>query len=284
MAIKLAPKRRAWVNQRKPDKMKGLALNPNAAIEFRYYGALSRLIEKMSKETESEIKRLFSEPHAKAYFAQDATISAQTKIAFAKLRASMQKIFDISATPLAEAMTNAESLSSAVSLHKSLEKLSGGLKLKTDFISGDLKEILGATINENVALIKSIPSEYFTQIESAVMRSITTGNGMQDLVPFVQKHEGITLRRARIIARDQTRKAFSNLNFARMDKVGIKEYEWLHSAGGQKPRHLHQRMSGNIYRIDEPPVIDEKTGQRGKPGDLINCRCRAIPVIKFDAT
>jgi SPP1 gp7 family putative phage head morphogenesis protein len=235
----------------------------------------------MCRQTEKEIRALFAEPHAKEYFAQDETISAQAKFVMKALRARTSQIFNIAAKPIAEKMTHAESKSSALSLKTSLEALSEGLSLKTDFITGDLKEVLAATITENVGLIKSIPEQYFTQIEGAVMRSITTGNGLQDLVPFIKKYEGITLRRARIIARDQTRKAFSNLNFARMDKDGVKQYEWLHSSGGQKPRKLHQRMSGKVYRIDNPPVIDDKTGQRGKPGDLINCRCRAIPIVSF---
>ena len=48
-------------------------------------------------------------------------------------------------------------------------------------------------MTENVGLIKSIPAQYLNGVQGAVMRSITTGNGMQDLVPYLQKHKGITL-------------------------------------------------------------------------------------------
>jgi uncharacterized protein with gpF-like domain len=71
-----------------------------------------------------------------------------------------------------------------------------------------------------------------------------------------------------------------------MDKLGIDKYEWLHSAGGQKPRQLHQHMSGKTYSLSNPPIIQQAKGSqpevRGKPGDLINCRCRMVPIIQFE--
>lgn len=265
----------------RPTQMKGRALNPNAAIEDRYYQALKALITRMTRETQQDIAQLFTENKVQDYFAEDAGVSSKAKKLMKELNDRMQDLFDTAAKPVATKMAQAESKSSAVSLAYSLKAMSGGLTIKTDFIGGDVLEVLNATIAENVALIKSIATQYLTQVQGAVMRSITTGRGLADLVPFLTNQHGVTVRRARIIAGDQTRKAFSNLNFARMDKIGIQEYEWLHSSGGQHPRKLHQRMSGNVYRIDKPPIIDEKTGRRGKPGDLINCRCRAIPIIKF---
>ena len=275
-------KKNLWKGKRKPKMLRGLALNPNAALEARYYSALKRLVDDMTEETEKVVHSLYKKPVAQSYFAQDDTMSAQAKMILANLMRKFEPIFNLAAPPLATTMVGEVSQSSAKSLQTSLKTISGGLTLKTDILTGELREILKATIAENVSLIKSIPAQYFTQIEGAVMRSITTGQGEADLQPFLQKHTNITLRRARIISRDQTRKAFSNINFARMKKVGITEYEWLHSAAGQRPRKLHQKMSGHIYRIDDPPIIDEKTGQRGKPGDLINCRCRAVPIIHFD--
>lgn len=278
----LTRRKEAWVGKVKPKLIRGLPLNPNAANEARYYAAMRKMVLQMSSQVTSELKMLFKEDHAKEYFAQDATISSQARILMNALIARFTQVFNLGAKVIAPVMVGQVDDSSAAALKASLKQLSGGLTLETDILTGELNDILSATVTENVALIRSIGSEYLTQVQAAVMRSITTGNGLQDLVPFLKQHEGISLRRARIIARDQTRKAFSNINFARMDKIGVKEYEWLHSAGGQKPRPLHIRMSGNVYRIDKPPIIDEKTDQRGKPGDLINCRCRAIPIIKFD--
>lgn len=278
MKIRTTP----WQGKPRPKQLRGTALNPNIASQARYYDKLRHLIQQMSDATTDTLDGFFKEPHVVTYFAQDASVAEQAREIMTVLRTKFDEIFSLAAPPLATTVATEASQSSATSLEGSLKQLSGGLTIDTHILTGEMKDILTATIAENVSLIKSISSEYFTQIQGAVMRSITTGNGLADLVPFLQSHENITLRRARIIARDQTRKAFSNMNFARMRQIGIQEYEWLHSAGGQKPRRLHQRMSGNIYRVDKPPIIDEKTGQRGKPGDLINCRCRAVPIIRFE--
>lgn len=268
---------------KKPDKaLKGTPLNYSAGAAERYFAQLRPLILKMSAVTQKELKRLFKEQHAQEYFAQDASVSSQSRILMNALSARFDDMFGLKAKGISENVADQASKTSAAALKISLKEISEGFTLKTDFLTGELNEILNATVAENVGLIKSIAAQYLTAVQGSVMRSITTGNGLADLVPFLNHYEGVTLRRARLIAHDQTRKAFSNINRARMDKIGIKQFEWLHSAGGQVPRKLHVQMSGNIYSMDDPPVIDEKTGQRGFPGQLINCRCRMIPVINFD--
>jgi len=37
-----------------------------------------------------------------------------------------------------------------------------------------------------------------------------------------------------------------------------------------------------IFSFDDLPVIDRRSGERGIPGQAINCRCRMAPVIEFD--
>ena len=87
---------------------------------------------------------------------------------------------------------------------------------------------------------------------------------------------------AALIARDQTSKATAAINRARMQGLGVRKFKWLHSGGGKEPRPLHKNtLNGNVYSMDDPPVIDEKTGERGIPGALVSCRCLAIPVITF---
>ena len=282
MPMTIAEGKKKWMPESKPKMMKGTALNPNAAIELQYYSELRALILKMARETNASIEQLFRTPTVQQYSAADASISAEAQALMAALIEKFQAIFDLASNPFARRMTAQSSRASASALKTSLKRLSGGLTLKTDILSGELKDVFAATVAENVGLIKSIASEYLTQVQGAVMRSITTGRGLADLVPYLEKQQGVTLNRARIIARDQTAKAFSNINFSRMKTLGITQYQWLHSAGSQKPRKLHIAMSGKTYDIANPPIIDEKTGVRGKPGDLINCHCRAVPLVNFN--
>jgi SPP1 gp7 family putative phage head morphogenesis protein len=114
------------------------------------------------------------------------------------------------------------------------------------------------------------------------MRSITTGNGLQTLVPFIKKHKTITEKRARMIALDQTRKANVALTAGRLRNAGIQHFQWIFTGGGKTYRELHKHMNGEVYEFSNPPVIQKDPMIRGLPGDLINCRCRLRPVLRFN--
>lgn len=277
-----AKRKQPWSNNARTGVIKGQPLNPSAAIEQRYYTALRVLIDRMVTETDFEMKKLFKTEHAEEYFAQDASISSQARILTNALIKKYTDLFASFSKPMAERFAEESDKSSDIAVKSSIRHLSDELTLSTKTItSGPLNDILNATVTENVGLIKSIPAQYLNGVQGAVMRSITTGNGMQDLVPYLQKHKGITVRRARMIAQDQTKKAFSGLSKARMQAIGVEEYEWLHTSGSRHPRKLHIQMNGNIYRYDDPPVIDERTGERGIPGQAINCACRMRPILNF---
>jgi SPP1 gp7 family putative phage head morphogenesis protein len=278
----LTKKTQRMIGETKPPILKGEILNFNYAVEQRYYKEIERLVIQMTKQTKTQIKKLFNQEYVKEFYAADADIASQSRILTNKLENTFNSLFGRKAKAMCEKMvTNADKASSST-LHASLASLSGGLSLPTKTITAEMSTIITASVNENVALIKSIPQQYFTQIKGIVMRSITTGNGLQDIIPELNKYEGVTIRRARNIALDQTRKVYSGLNSGRMKALGITEYEWIHSGGGQHPREDHIAMNGNIYRLDNPPIIDKKTGERGIPSQAINCKCTMRPVITFN--
>ena len=230
-----------------------------------------------------ELGRLFKTDHAEEFFAQDASISSQARILTNALIKKYTDLFASLSKPMAERFAQESDKSSDLAVKSNLRQMSDELTLSTKMItSGPLNDILNAVVTENVGLIKSIPTQYLGGVQGAVMRSITTGNGMQDLVPFLQKHKGITLRRARSISMDQTKKAFSALSVERMKKAKIAAYIWKHTSGSRHPRKLHIEMDGNKYFYDDPPIVDEKTGMRGHPGTAINCACRMVPVLDFN--
>lgn len=282
MPQQLLTRRKAkWVSRVQPQMLRGTALRPNAGTEARYYQQLEILVKCCSKLARAELEKFYASEHAEEFFAQDMTVAAQARILTNAIAAKFNDIFSLHAKPLAEQMVGASDKNASASLHQSLQQLSGGLSLKTTGLSDDLTDILSASVTENVGLIKSIGAQYAQGIQGAVMRSITTGGGLETLVPFLKTHEGVTLRRARNIAEDQSRKAFSNIAKIKMQNVGIDEYTWKHSSASLVPRKLHQSYDGKIFSFSNPPIVDEKSGRRGKPGDEIECKCFMIPVITF---
>ena len=235
-------------------------------------------------EVEREVRALFeSRVAVESHVTTDASIASQSRILVNALQSKFAILFRDAARPLAERMVGQAAKASAARLGRSLKDLSGGVSIRTDILkSGPVAEIVKASVAENVGLIKSIPAQYLDDVRGAVMRSITSGNGLADLVPYLERERGVTERRARNIALDQTRKVYGALNVQRAKAAGIKKGEWIHSGGGQKPRPLHVKLSGTIFSLDDPPVIDERTGQKGFPGELISCRCTFRPVLEFD--
>lgn len=280
--VELSRRKQAWVDKRKPEMLRAGTINPSAAIEGRYYSALAKLIDEMTTTTEKELKKLFDTAHAEEYFAEDATISAQSRILTNELMDRFNLLFSRKAGPISKQFVKVSNQASKSSIDINLKELSGGLTLKSAGTDPHLREIISATTTENVQLIKSIAQKYLAGVQGAVMRSVAGGGGLQTLIPYLEKQKGITYRRARFIALDQTRKAMNNLSAARMEDMGLEEFEWLHTGGSDHPRPLHVSMSGKIYSLKNPPVINEKTGARGLPGHEPRCRCRMKMVLRLE--
>lgn len=264
----------------------GKPLTVSAPAEERYRDALTQLVDQMATETHAGVKKLF-ETHAPHLIADamDASAASQARILMNAMGERFATLFQRIAPGLAAKMADDVNRASKSNLHASLREVSGGLSLKTTVITGQVAEATKAAVAANVALIKSIPDEYFTKIQGDVFRSIQQGNGLQDVLGAVVQTGAVTRRRAVLIAKDQTSKATTAINSARMKALGIKKFEWLHSAGGVEPRPLHIGvLNRRIFSLADPPIIDERTGERGLPGQLINCRCRMVPVVDFGAS
>lgn len=264
--------------------LQGSYLRPSAPARERFEAELDRLIDEMIAATKGDVRELQRRfPTGDSAVGMDGpSLAAQARMLTNALRRRFQAAFAKRARPMAEKLAREVETSNTVQMRASLRELSSQITLKVPPLAPDIREVVEAGIVQNVELIKSIPDEYFLRIQGDIMRSIQQGDGTAGILRSVEEAGGITKRRARIIARDQTSKATSALNVARFRKLGVKRFRWQHSGGGKEPRKLHIEMSGKIFDMDKPPVIDERTGERGFPGQAINCRCAMAPVVEFD--
>lgn len=132
-------------------------------------------------------------------------------------------------------------------------------------------------IDENLALIKSIREDALRRIQSELREAIssTLERGVQTklLANRIRDLSGVTEKRARLIARDQVGKLNGRLTEYRQRGAGIKEYRWS-TSNDSRVREAHAEREGQIFKWDKPPFD-------GHPGQPINCRCVALPVIDF---
>lgn len=135
--------------------------------------------------------------------------------------------------------------------------------------SGKVAEKLEQLTTANVQLIKSIHSQYLDKIQAAVIQAQVKGTPTKDLAKQIKEIGGVTEKRAKLIARDQSSKINAALTRARHEEMGVTQYIWS-TSGDERVRDSHAENDGKIFSYDDPPPT-------GHPGDEINCRCVAIP-------
>ena len=257
-------------------------MRPNVGIEIELRRRLLALIDEMNGSILYWTKAAYrqNEPDA-ATLAQDETPAAEIMKAIRGLRKRWLARFDKAAKDLADYFSIAVKDRSDAALKKILKD--GGFSIEWRMTPA-MKDILRATVEENVSLIKSIPSQHFDKIEGMVMRSVQTGRDLQQLTDDLQKSFGVTRRRAEFIARDQNNKATAAFRRARYIEVGIEEAIWRHSGGGREPRPSHVKAGKESVRFSVAEGWeDPDAGEKIQPGQLINCRCFCRPVLKYGA-
>lgn len=266
--------------RKEKNSLVGGALRPNAGIAEEYSKPVVKALERLNDELNRELKKLYK---ANFSVAMDASIASQARILLNKLLDKWQPIFNDIAKRATNRMIDRTLKNSSITLQSSLKNALPDISIDTSFSDEQLQEIIKASTQEASNLIKTIPYKFLNQVQGQVMRSITTGKGLADLVPYLTKFYKGNVRKAKLVALDQTRKAYQSINTSRLKTLGVKKFIWIHSGGGKEPRELHIRMSGNEYSFDDPPFIGVMYGNdvHGLPGDLPNCRCICKPVINF---
>lgn len=122
---------------------------------------------------------------------------------------------------------------------------------------------------ENVALIKSIPSQALNRMHDKVVASVRRGGLVKDLRDELVAEFGIAKNRAELIANDQIGKLNGQLTEQRQRQIGVKDYDWR-GVLDERERDEHKAREGKTYSWDAPPAD-------GHPGQPIRCRCRAEP-------
>ena len=261
---------------------KGTTLNVSISIGHRMNKRIQARIDEMVKATERELVRLFNGDGYAISYAMDENIGAQARMLMSKLWRRFEKLFRELAYPVTKELIHLAEKDSAATLKASLSKIVDTMTLPVDAMTPQLQEVIAASSARSVALIKRVPAEYLGPIEQAVYQSITTGRGLADLKPFLEK-QGVKVRNwAHNVSLDQTRKVYEDMTSARMRGIGVDEYEWIHSGGSNHPREYHRDvLAGQVFKLSDPPIIDPRTKQRGHPGTLPYCRCRKRPIVRF---
>lgn len=255
-------------------KKQGLdPIKPSKKTERAYFKALTHIVAEAAKATRS-----FVLPAVEA--SQSGGGAGQTTAALDGLKTLLVRI-----TPnVAGIVTNL--LGKEAERHTevwidSVESATG-IDIRPVVTQGDIADEFAMMIRRNVRLIDDLSDDVYQRIERSVTDAVINGTRPEALRKVLTEQLGITQRRAKLIARDQTAKAVSDLNQLRQEQAGIDRYIWSCSMDervrgnpqGKYPhvKYSHWAREGKVIRWDNPPPD-------GHPGKPVNCRCVARAFI-----
>ncbi|MDE2426238.1 MAG: phage head morphogenesis protein [Elusimicrobia bacterium] len=247
----------------------------SAGIAAHYRRRLEDIADELNQSVIDELLKIYRRGTAvEDLMAADAAPD-DLRRAVERLRSRWFKKLDRVADRLAEHFGKSVVDRSDEQLKKVLRN--GGISVKFQ-MGAPARDVLKSVVAENVSLIRSIPEQYLTQVEGAVMRSVAAGRDLKSLSDELQYQFGVTKRRAALIARDQNNKATGAIQQVRLVEAGIYKALWRHSMAGKVPRPTHLANDGNEYDVRRG-WWDPAERQWIYPGYLINCRCWAQPIL-----
>ena len=268
-------KRAGGMTKVKLRRLKGLKWKYPLSLERQYAAAINRFMSKRWKE--------------------------YAKISVPMMVPRVDALQDLEPVP----GTNGPALGAIVSVSKSLSEfnrreLNAFKKIAIGEVFAEdepwLKNVLDEWSREQVTLITKATQDMLDTVARRIRDGVKVGKSAKEVTALINADlPGISYRRARIIARDQTAKLNSSLTQGRMTDAGLETYVWdtaqdervRGDPSGLYPKALpsHFVMQGKICRWDDPTVWLEN-GEWVKragdapyfhPGMAIMCRCVAVP-------
>ena len=142
------------------------------------------------------------------------------------------------------------------------------------------KKRIAEAYSENLKLyIKDFIDEEVLTLRKEVEQNVYGGFRREKLVGILKDRYGISQRKAKFLAKQETSLLTAQFTKERYVDAGIKKFEWTRSHS-KKPDEYHKTLYGKTFSFDDLPIIDEKTQQKGLPGERFGCSCGMKAVVE----
>lgn len=153
----------------------------------------------------------------------------------------------------------------------------------------DVRTTLGAVIEQNVALVKSVSDQTRQRIAQEVFDGLRTNKAPREVAKALGEKVAMGRRRALNIASDQSSTLAAQLDAERRRQAGIESWRWV-SSGKINYRPEHKARNGKLYSEASDLVGRNYDGQRilkeppadDRPGVPIHCGCTSAAVLVLD--
>jgi len=135
--------------------------------------------------------------------------------------------------------------------------------------------------------IKDFTAEEIVSLRKSVEKTVYSGSRRDAVIRSIQKSYGVSARKAKFLARQETNLLLTKFKESRYIDSGVHEYTWRCVVGSKNHpvRPSHKILDGKTFRWDDPPITTEpgQPVRRNNPGQDFECRCAAIPKVTFTA-
>jgi SPP1 gp7 family putative phage head morphogenesis protein len=173
---------------------------------------------------------------------------------------------------------------------KSFEKNVAAITLTPSLTDAQRKQITDEWRTRAHSSIKGLVEDQVSDLRKAVAKSVEVGTRYSNLTKSIIHYNGVSKGRCKLIARQETKSLVNGYAQDRYSDAGVTEYYWrcVHGTPAHPVRDQHQHLNdlsdrGQTFRFDDPPIVSAPGDpeERANPGTPYNCRCRAIPIVKF---
>jgi SPP1 gp7 family putative phage head morphogenesis protein len=138
----------------------------------------------------------------------------------------------------------------------------------------EIAATIDVALERNAALVKDVSDQMQGKIAQAIWAGVSQQKPRDAMAKELAEVVGISRKRAKRIAVDQTTKLSANLDEIRQKEAGLEEYKWR-SSHKLHPRPWHAERDGKVFDFTEIPADD-------MPGIPPFCGCKKQPWINLD--
>jgi SPP1 gp7 family putative phage head morphogenesis protein len=176
-----------------------------------------------------------------------------------------------------------ETVSDAISVQPKLSPVDA-IRFDENYVKSmtrPIKKVIGAQAQKNVdTSTNKFANEEVVKLRKEIGEWVKSGKSRKGLADMIDSRLKVGKDRAKFIARQETALYTSDFVKSQYEAAGIEEYEW-DATLDSRTRPLHRELDGQVFSMNNPPVVDFRTQERGIPGQAFGCRCRMKPIVRF---
>lgn len=256
----------------------------------KFNSTLSRELRKIGAEWDRK-QGCFSIPQSKLPIDVRMAVSMSESTYHSKVDRILKKLSDVSPQVIGEKLKATSIFDSVLwKTEKKFEQSIKNISIAPRVTSAERLRISEEYTNNLQLYIQDFTEKETQELRQEIEKATMNGERYESLIGKIQKSYGVSQRKAKFLARQETNLLMTKYKQVRYQSAGIDEYKWScrkhphdkspdHHIKGNV-RYYHGLNDQKIFRFSEGAIVNEK-GEKKNPGQDYNCYCVAIPLVRF---